>query len=142
VIELSSTRVSSRHAGRPRLDHCAGLDDVRHREVAQGNVEPQQAGHRASGGRFVDDDRPRGCACPGSCADELQSLEHAEGFANGAPADAELLGELALAREAVARSEAALKDLFLDLVDHPFPGPLLLDALEIELAGHVQILLS
>src|SRR4051812_34328798 len=70
--------------------------------------------------------------CPRGRGDQPRGRERAQGLADGAPADAEPLGELRLGREAVADLEVAGEDRGADLQLNLFaraPNPLRLEEL-------------
>jgi hypothetical protein len=116
----------------PELQHHAQLGDVLgghrgHRQVVEDALADALLGRRAHEG-----------AAAGADADLDQpvGLQHAQRLPHGHPADAEVLAELALGRQPVARLELALAHQQADLVDddpRDAPG---VDAVE-QPGGHV-----
>jgi len=97
--------------GRDRgLDQPAELDDVRERVAAR-----DEAGERT--GQIVRGSLPNEGAAAGARLDDAEELERPQRFANRRARHLELLGELPLGRELIARAQVALLEEALDLLD-------------------------
>jgi len=97
--------------GRDRgLDEAPELDDVGERVAAR-----DEAGERTR--QVVGRGLPDEGAAAGSGLDDPEKLERPQRLANGSARHLELLGELSLGRELIARTKVTLLEKTLDLFD-------------------------
>ena len=113
--ELAELRLRDPLGGERRdrgLDETTEFDDVRERMAARDEVRerPRQVVRRG-----LPDERS--AAGPG--LDDPEQLERSQRLADRSPRDLELLGQLPLGRELIARPEVAALEESLDLVDDP-----------------------
>ena len=110
--EVLVARARARERDGAELDDQARLDDV----FGRRRRHHHHVGHRLSDLRAGRRSHERPAARADLDRDQPHRLERAQGVAYGHPADAELLRELALGRETVARLEAPGQDRGADLL--------------------------